>query len=107
MMRFFPSCAEQFKLATVSKIDIRVFYTIFQAYYNYHCINKVFSNLNVKALVVSHYVGIKSGIYTRCALAKGVQVLNRVGSHQIIIKKFNALSQQYEYPLRPELKYCL
>ena len=59
----YDALLSQFKLATVSKIDIRVFYTIFQAYYNYHCINKVFSNLNVKALVVSHYVGIKSGIY--------------------------------------------
>jgi hypothetical protein len=91
--------------ATISKIDKKVF-TAFATFFFYrYLIKDILKNYNIKTSIFSHTVGLKGGVFSRYLLQRKIEVINRLGSHQIILKKYKDLDDVGFYPLKPERKY--
>lgn len=56
----------------------------------------------VRAYVSAHgYIGLRNGTFTRYLLQSGIEVLNRIGSHQINVRKYRSIDDIGTYALRP------
>lgn len=91
--------------ATITRIDIKVFAVIYALHVQRHIIRDIIARFHPVTSVFSHTIGLVSGIHTRYLLRDGIEVLNRVGSNQIILKKYRSLSEVGFYPLKPEPRY--
>jgi hypothetical protein len=91
-----------FSKATLHKWDYRLILTFFQLHIRDSRARKILANKNIKALLVSHYMGFNTGILTRVALSKGIPVYWKGGGHEyILLNKFEHLKEVYNYPKRP------
>lgn len=91
--------------ATITKLDIKVFAVLYALYLQRHIIRDVIARFHPATSVFSHTIGLVSGVHTRYLMRDGIEVLNRVGSNQIILKKYRNLSEVGFYPLKPEPRY--
>ncbi len=88
--------------ATIKRIDIKVFAVLYAFHVHRHIIKDIIRRFRPASSVFSHTIGLVSGIYTRYLLHAEIEVINRVGSHQIILQKYRDISDVGFYPLKPE-----
>lgn len=91
--------------ATVSAIDFRTFVVLQRFYFLRSFIRHVIQRYNLQAAVFAHTVGLQSAVFGRYLLQAGIEVMNRIGSHQILLKKYQGLADVGTYALKPELRY--
>ncbi|MFH1777826.1 MAG: hypothetical protein ABH952_09765 [Candidatus Omnitrophota bacterium] len=91
--------------ATISRLNMKVFDTLSAFFFYRYLAKDIIKKYDIEIAVFSHTIGLKSGTFTRYLLQHKIEVVNRVGSHQIILKKYRSLDDVGFYPLRPEQKY--
>ncbi len=91
--------------ATVSAIDFRTFVVLQRFYFLRSFIRHVIQRYNLQAAVFAHTVGLQSAVFGRYLLKAGIEVVNRIGSHQILLKKYQGLGDVGNYALKPEPRY--
>ncbi|PIS09196.1 hypothetical protein COT75_02965 [Candidatus Beckwithbacteria bacterium CG10_big_fil_rev_8_21_14_0_10_34_10] len=94
-----------FSLATLHCLDFRIITIFYRVLINDKKARFVFNNYPVKAILVSHHIGLKSGPLSRVAMQKKIPVYWKGGGHEIIaMSVFNSLKQMYNYALKPSKK---
>ncbi|OGA36076.1 MAG: hypothetical protein A3G80_00995 [Betaproteobacteria bacterium RIFCSPLOWO2_12_FULL_62_13b] len=91
--------------ATISTIDYRTFIVLQRFYFLRSFIRYVIKRYNLQAAVFAHTVGLQSAVFGRYLLQAGIEVINRIGSHQILLKKYQGLADVGTYALKPEPRY--
>lgn len=75
------------KVATVKKIDYKFFKIILDYIYRHNDIKKILLSDNYKSVLVSHRIGLKSGVIIRVALKCNCSVYVNEGDHFVTYKK--------------------
>jgi len=91
--------------ATVNAIDRRVLWTLWEFYFLRLVIEDVIGRYPIRTAVLAHLVGLPGSTISRHLLRHGIEVLSRVGSHQILIKRYRSLVDVGIYPAKPERGY--
>lgn len=86
-------------LRTVDSDVLSVLHDFFQ--YRY-LIKDIIRRYRLDSFVVAHTIGMFGGTFSRYLLRKEIEVINRVGSHEILVKKFRNYSDVGFYPAKPE-----
>ena len=86
-----------FKVATVKKIDLKLLIILYYCICRHEDIRKILSRDTFKAVLVSHTIGIKSGVMLRTALRYGYKGYH----HHRILQIFEKTSDVYDYPFKP------
>jgi len=98
----YDSYLARFKVATIPKVNKGVLTTLFSLIKNYWQFKRTLLDYNASAVLVSHQVGLSSGVLMRTALSLGVPVyLRTAGNNKAALNLFNSLSEIYQYPYRP------
>ena len=93
------------KMATLHRFDPRMVLTFFQLLLNDTKARFILSQYSVKAVLISHYIGLETGPLTRVVLQAKIPVYWKGGGHEIInLSVFKNLNQIYNYPKKPSLK---
>ena len=88
--------------ATVRQVDRDVFSVLRNFYLHRHIINDLIKRYRLDCFVVAHTIGMFGGTFSRYLLKHGIEVINRVGSHDIHIQKYRSLADLGFYPAKPE-----
>lgn len=91
----------QQQVATVKKIDINVLRLIYSCIWRHECVRRLLSSDNFEAVLVSHQVGINSGVMLRTALHYGYKGYLRAGHEQSTLQCFERLDEVYDYEYKP------
>jgi hypothetical protein len=91
--------------ATISAIDYRTFIALQRFYFLRSFIRHIARTYKIQVAVVSHTVGMRSAVFVRYLLREGIEVINRIGSHQILAKKYQSLMDVGTYAVKPEPHY--
>lgn len=90
------------KVATIHKINKCILMTLWNLIFQYHCFRKTIKDTNATAVLVSHQVGLTSGILFRIALAFGMDVYSRSGgSGAVECSRYSSLDDAYSYQRKP------
>ncbi len=91
--------------ATVDKIDKRTI-KAFENFFFYRLLLAALrKKYDIRCAVLAHVISMKGAVFSRYFMRDKVEVINRVGSHQILIKKYQSLKDKGFYPVRPEQSY--
>lgn len=91
-----------FKVATIRKVNKGVLRVLLILIANYCRFRKTLRNCGASAVLVSHQVGLSSGVLMRTALKLGLKVyLRSAGNNKLAINLYTSLSQIYQYPYTP------
>ncbi len=94
-----------FSMVTLHRFDVRLTKIFYILLLNDAQARVVLSNTNIKAILVSHYMGLSTGPLSRIAMQKNIPVYWKGGGHGIInFCVFKDLKQIYDYPLKPTSK---
>lgn len=88
-------------VATIEKIDFKLIKYIIQCISRHLEIKNILQSKNYKAVLVSHQVGIKSGVMLRVALRYGLEGYLGNGYHQASFQCFRKVNEVYEYRNKP------
>lgn len=91
--------------ATLRKVDSDVLSVLHHFFRHRHIINDIVRRYRLDSFVVAHTIGMFGGTFSRYLLKSGIEVINRVGSHEIVLKKYQTVSDIGFYPAKPELPY--
>lgn len=91
--------------ATLRAVDLNVFSVLYAFYLHRYMINDIVGRYRLDSFVVAHTIGMFGGTFTRYLVRNGVEVINRVGSHEIVLKKYQKVSDIGFYPAKPEAPY--
>lgn len=91
--------------ATIRKLHEKVLSTIHAFFWHRYVIKDIISRYKIETSVFSHSVGLGSGAVTRYLLKNGIEVINRSGSYQLQLKKYQSLDDVGFYCLKPEPRY--
>ncbi|RKX25229.1 MAG: hypothetical protein DRP47_10105 [Candidatus Zixiibacteriota bacterium] len=98
----YDSYLARFKVATIRNVNKGVITTLFILIRNYYRFKRTLQDCGASAVLVSHQVGLSSGVLMRTALGLGVPVyLRTAGNNKVALNLFNSLSEIYQYPYRP------
>lgn len=86
-----------FKLATIKKIDWKILFIIYFVINRHESIRKILSSDNFDAVLVSHTIGVKSGVMLRTALRYGYKGYHQHG----ILTLIEEVDGVYDYPFKP------
>jgi len=91
-----------FKVATIRRVNKGVLKTLLTLITNYYRFKKTLRNCHASAVLVSHQVGLTSGVLMRTALKLGLKVyLRSAGNNKLAVNLYTSLAQIYLYPYRP------
>lgn len=90
--------------ATIREIDDRVL-AAFSQFFFYRAVIKHVVRRRRIAAVIGHSVGMPGCTFARYAIWHGAEFLNRTGSHQLQITKWQTPEDISRYPFRPERRY--
>ena len=91
-----------YKVATVPRVNKGVLSTLLTLIYKYYCFKKTLQDCGASAVLVSHQVGLSSGVLMRTALGCGLHVyLRSAGASTVALNLFKSLSGIYQYPYKP------
>jgi hypothetical protein len=85
-------------VATIKKIDFKIIKIIAKCIFRHIKIKRVLQNGNYAGVLVSHLVGVSSGVMARSALRYGYRVYLRAGHHQTTLQCLKGLNEAYNYP---------
>jgi hypothetical protein len=92
----------EFSLGTLHRLDPRITIIFLKLLLNDARARNIFKQHVIKAIVVSHYTGLKTGPLSRVAMQRSIPVYWKGGGHKIInLNKFQNLNQIYNYPNKP------
>lgn len=91
--------------ATLKVVDREVLPVLYAFYMHRYMINDIVRRCRLNSFVVAHTIGIFGGTFTRYLVKNGIEVINRVGSHEIVLKKYQTTSDIGFYPAKPEEPY--
>ena len=98
----YDSYLTRFEVATIRKVNKGVLTTLFDLIRNYYRFKRTLQDCGASAVLVSHQVGLSSGVLMRTALSLGVSVyLRTAGNNKVALNLFNSLSEIYQYPYKP------
>ena len=98
----YDSYLARFKVATIPKVNKGVLTTLFALISNYYRFKRTLRDCGASAVLVSHQVGLSSGVLMRTALSLGVSVyLRTAGNNKVALNLFNSLSEIYQYSYKP------
>ncbi len=90
-----------FKVATIKKIDLRIFFIIYFCILRHENIRKILGSDSFEAVLVAHPIGISCGVMLRAALRYGYKGYLRVGDSRTILQCYEAVDEVYDYPMKP------
>lgn len=85
--------------ATIKKIDFKIIKIIAKCVFRHIKIKKVLHSGNYAGVLVSHLIGISSGVMARCALRYGYSVYVRTGHHRSRLQLLKGIESAYDYPI--------
>jgi len=91
--------------ATLRKADWKVLAVLYTFFLHRHIIRDLMRRYPLDSCVVSHTIGMLGGVFTRYLVNGGIEVINRAGSHEIHLKKFQSAADIGFYPAKPERRY--
>ena len=98
----YDSCLARYKLATISRVNPSVLLNLLILLANYYRYKELLRIYPVQAVLVSHEVGITSGVLMRAALRSGINVFHRrSGSPAVQFNLLTSLSDVYISADRP------
>lgn len=89
------------KVGSIKHIDLLVFSYIKKCIRRHVIITKTIELNNISAVLVSHRIGIISGVLVRAALRSGCEVYSETGVHNATITKTSDLSEMIKYEFIP------
>lgn len=89
------------KVATISKLTWRIFPYLLQCLLRHVRILAILQSTNYRAVLVSHQVGINSGVMLRVALRYGYEGYLRAGQYKSSFQRFISLDEVYNYEYKP------
>ncbi|MDD5063426.1 MAG: hypothetical protein PHQ35_01525 [Phycisphaerae bacterium] len=91
-----------FKVATIHRVNRGVLKTLLALITSYYRFKKTLQSCHTSAVLVSHQVGLSSGVLMRTALKLGLKVyLRSAGNNKLAINLYTSLSQIYQYSYTP------
>ena len=91
-----------FSMATLHRFDFRIIKIFYILLLNDKKARLILSENPIKAILVSHYIGLGFGPLSRVALQLNIPVYWKGGGHEVInLAVFNKLEQIYDYPKKP------
>lgn len=90
--------------ATISVIDERILRILEKFYIQRALIQTILQKYDLKSSVISHSVGLEGATFFRYLLRSGVEVFERIGAYQFLIKKYHCLKDIENYSVRPEAR---
>jgi len=98
----YDSYLAHFKCATIHKVNRGVLSILVILIFNYYRFKRTIKDCGASAILVSHNVGVFSGVLMRAALGLGLFVyLRRSGPPEVVLDLRRSLSDIYEYSYRP------
>ena len=91
--------------ATLDRVDRRVWDVLRRFYFLRGFIIRLLRQYDIRTSVFAHTIGLQGGTLSRYLLSQGIEVLWRVGSHQVLIKRYRGLQDVGVYPVKPEPGY--
>lgn len=91
--------------ATLTKVDWDVLAVLYDFFKHRYLINDIIRRYRLDSFVVSHTVGMFGGTFSRYLLKNEIEVLNRVGSHEILVQKYRTSADIGFYPAKPERRH--
>ncbi len=91
--------------ATLDRVDRRVWDVLRRFYFLRGFIIRLLRQYDIRTSVFAHTIGLQGGTLSRYLLSQGIEVLWRVGSHQVLIKRYRGLQDVGIYPVKPEPGY--
>lgn len=91
--------------ATLTKVDLKVLAVLRDFLMHRYMVNDIIRRYRLDSFVVSHTIGMFGGTFSRYLLKQKTEVINRVGSHEILIKKYQSFSDVGFYCAKPERHY--
>lgn len=88
--------------ATIRVVDRRVLSMLGQFFFLRAFIQRLIGKYRIQTSVFAHNTGLEGSVFSRYLLHNGIEVLNRVGSHQILLKRNRKVSDVWFYPVMPE-----
>lgn len=93
------------ELATIRKIDRNVLSVIYTFFIHRYIINDIIRRYRPESFVVSHTVGMQGGVFSRYLVQHNIEVMNRIGSQEILVQKLRTRDDIGFYPAKPERSY--
>ena len=90
-----------FQLATIKKIDLKLIPIIYFCICRHEGIRTILNKGTFEAVLVSHQIGIRSGVMLRTALRYGYRGFLRAGHHESTLQCFENLDEIYDYEYKP------
>ena len=87
--------------ATVSRIDRKVFRALFAFYRHRYNARRVLSRFDVKVGVFHQMLGLVDGVLSKYLLDRGIESINRVGSHEFCARKYREIEDCGDHPIKP------
>lgn len=91
--------------ATLKNVDVEVLSVLHNFFRHRYIINDIIRRYPLDSFVVAHTIGMFGGTFSRYLLKADVEIFNRVGSHEILIKKYQGVKDIGVYPWKPERHY--
>lgn len=91
--------------ATIQRIDEKVFGALYSFFQMRNAIKDIIRRYAIETAVVSQLMGLRGGTFAKYLLQSEIEILNRVGSHQILLKKYHALNDMGNHPTTPVPEY--
>ncbi len=98
----YDACLSKLKVATIRRVGPGVLLNLFILFGNYYRFKRALQVSGASALLVSHTVGLSSGVFMRAALRMGLDVYLRAsGSPDVTLNLYTSLSDVYIRVSRP------
>jgi hypothetical protein len=91
--------------ATIPVVDRRVLSVLGQFFFLRAFVRYLIKRYRIETSVSAHNTGLEASVFSRYLLHHGIEVINRVGAHQILLRKNRKVSDVWFYPVKPEPKY--
>lgn len=88
--------------ATIRKINLDVLHVLYVFFHHRQMINDIIRRYPLDSFVVSHTIGMFGGTFSRYLLKHRIEVLNRIGSQEILVQKYRSSADVGFYPVKPE-----
>jgi hypothetical protein len=95
----------KYSMATLHRPDSRIIIIFYRLLLNHQKARLILNKNPIKAILVSHYVGLSSGPLSRVAMQMNIPVYWKGRGHATIcLAVFNKLGQIYNFPRKPTKK---
>lgn len=91
-----------YQVATIKKCDAKLAKLMRNILFDFVRFDKLLKNNSIKAVVVSHTVGIESGLLFRAALKNRIETFQRIDGHAYVgVQRYKSYSEMYNYLRKP------